>query len=118
MDKNNFFTRLARWPKLTFTDVQILVIPEANPQPSRNELYVRDRSEPPARLFICRLPADVDLLRVERTYQLWLDEFIGSGSPQAGNILDNPLFPLQPAYLYLSRDGSLLKRAQPGIFTD
>lgn len=116
MDKNNFFTRLARWPKLTFTDVQILVIPEANSQPSRNELYVRDRSEPPARLFICRLPADVDLLRIERMYQLWLDEFIRSGSPDDVNIPDSQLFFPQLASLYLSRDRSLLKRVQPEIF--
>lgn len=116
MDKNNFFTRLARWPRIVFTDVQILAIPADNSRLSPHELYVRDRSEPPARLFICHLAKEADVMRVERTYQLWLEEYTRP-QPAVAERADSSLYSHQPAHLLLSPKRALPDPVQAVFFS-
>ncbi|MGF6562498.1 hypothetical protein [Erwinia aphidicola] len=75
MEKKNFFSQLAQWPLINFDHAKIVVDGKKGMVDSWANLYVYDRNESEARLFIRHVAAGTDLESLTDIYNGWTKEY-------------------------------------------
>lgn len=75
MEKKHLFSQLAQWPLINFDHAKIVVDGKKGMVDSWAALYVYDRNETEAKMFVRHVEAGTDLESLTEMYNGWTKEY-------------------------------------------